>query len=62
VSDRDAVDLTANEVRNAMGWLATDLFVVDGIELHETPGSIETRVVEFASGSTGRPARNRFNP
>jgi hypothetical protein len=39
---RDAVDLTANEVRNATSWIPTDLFVVDRIMVDEAPGLIRT--------------------
>lgn len=39
---RDAVDLTANEVRNATDWSPCDLFVVDGINLIEDGGTVRT--------------------
>lgn len=40
---RDAVDLMANEVRNAVDWIPTDLFVVDRIDVTEVDGNIRTR-------------------
>ena len=39
---RDAVDLTANEVRNATDWSPCDLFVVDGIELTDDGRAVLT--------------------
>jgi hypothetical protein len=59
---RDAVDLTANEVRNARGWSPTDLFVVDQIELRENGATIQTSGGRARLWSTWRPTSESLQP
>jgi hypothetical protein len=59
---RDAVDLTANEVRSATDWSPCDLFVVDSIELIVGPDSVRTRGGRSRLWADWTPAPDALEP
>jgi hypothetical protein len=56
------VDLTANEVRNAVDWIPTDLFVVDHIDVTEVDGIIRTRGGRARRWADWTPAADALEP
>ena len=59
---RDAVDLTANEVRNATDWSPCDLFVVDGIELTDDGRAVLTGAGRSRLWANWTPAPDALEP